>query len=350
MFPSRGLETRGKRSQSICPALFIFAGMLVCWAPLASHASDPPLTSLHGMTSTAYDVDPEFLSSDSAGTVSEVWAKGDFIRYEFSFAGGKLVSVQRGDLLYSFSPDDAFGSRLRLAGGLGTSGLINQISKVQANGHVVRTDVDGGELYDTYLYNDAATGEEVRATLSRDTCLPLVWIGLLPNGNVTVIDYWDMEANPELPDDLFDIPAGVDFSATLVCEFAAQQQGQQANEIRQICIAATGGKAEAQYQLGYLYYRIAKGPQDLKRASWWYRQAANQGHAHSQYNMGVMYRDGLGVTQDVIKAFAWLATARLQGADVSEGVLKAVLDNMSAQQKLMAEELAIRYREEYTRN
>ena len=45
----------------------------------------------------------------------------------------------------------------------------------------------------------------------------------------------------------------------------------------------------------------------------WYRKAAEQGYADAQSNLGVMYYSGNGVLQDTIAAHMWLNIAAANG-------------------------------------
>ncbi|MEK7760113.1 MAG: tetratricopeptide repeat protein [Nitrospirota bacterium] len=73
--------------------------------------------------------------------------------------------------------------------------------------------------------------------------------------------------------------------------------------------AAAQGDADAQYNLGVLY-DFGKGvPQDFSTARHWYEQAATQGHAGAQNNLGGLYEFGHGVKQDSVRAFMWYNVA-----------------------------------------
>ncbi len=53
--------------------------------------------------------------------------------------------------------------------------------------------------------------------------------------------------------------------------------------------------------------------QDYAAAIKWYRRAAGQGLADAQYNLGVMYYKGQGVPQDYAVAARWYRKAAAQG-------------------------------------
>ena len=75
---------------------------------------------------------------------------------------------------------------------------------------------------------------------------------------------------------------------------------------------AEQGAANAQNDLGVMYYNGEGVPQDYVEAVRWYRLAADQGFAAAQLNLGVMYDRGRGVPQDYVEALRWvnLAAAR----------------------------------------
>jgi TPR repeat protein len=77
--------------------------------------------------------------------------------------------------------------------------------------------------------------------------------------------------------------------------------------------AAETGNAEAQLQLGILYYQGKGVARNLAEAARWYRKAADQGNAYAQSNLGALYHQGDGVTKDFLEAAKWLQKAAKQG-------------------------------------
>ena len=54
-------------------------------------------------------------------------------------------------------------------------------------------------------------------------------------------------------------------------------------------------------------YEFGEGvPENDAEAVKWYRKAADQGHAQAQYNLGVMYYNGDGVPENHVRAYVWL--------------------------------------------
>ena len=77
--------------------------------------------------------------------------------------------------------------------------------------------------------------------------------------------------------------------------------------------AAEQGHAQAQVNLGALYYKGLGVGQDYTEAAKWYRKATEQGHSQAQNNLGVMYSEGQGVEQDYNEAAKWCRKAAEQG-------------------------------------
>ena len=77
--------------------------------------------------------------------------------------------------------------------------------------------------------------------------------------------------------------------------------------------AAEQGKAEAQNNLGEMYYKGEGVRQDYKQAVQWFRNAAEQGVDEAQFYLGIMYYKGHGVRQDLALAQEWLGKACQNG-------------------------------------
>jgi TPR repeat protein len=77
--------------------------------------------------------------------------------------------------------------------------------------------------------------------------------------------------------------------------------------------AADQGNADAQFGLGVMYHNGYGVPQDFAEAVKWYRKAADQGNADAQYGLGVMYWNGYGVPKNDAEAVKWGRKAADQG-------------------------------------
>jgi TPR repeat protein len=81
--------------------------------------------------------------------------------------------------------------------------------------------------------------------------------------------------------------------------------------------AAEHGIAEAQNNLGHMYYGGEGVPQDYAEATKWYRKAAEQGNAKAQGSLGFIYLMGRGVPKDYVISHMWfnLAGARFSASE-----------------------------------
>ncbi|MCX6238370.1 MAG: tetratricopeptide repeat protein [Bacteroidia bacterium] len=104
--------------------------------------------------------------------------------------------------------------------------------------------------------------------------------------------------------------------------------------------AAEEGDADAQYNLGVMYYFGDAGEKDFAKAFVCFRKAADAGYAQAQYNLAGMYYFGEGTEKDVFQAFnyyskaaengfsdAWknLGDMYLNGDGIQKNVEKAIL-------------------------
>ena len=86
--------------------------------------------------------------------------------------------------------------------------------------------------------------------------------------------------------------------------------------------AAEQGYAEAQYYLGFCYYRGKGVSKDDNQAVYWYRKATEQGYANAQYALGLCYEFGYGVSKDYTQAKYWWRKAAEQGHAFAKEQLK----------------------------
>ena len=79
---------------------------------------------------------------------------------------------------------------------------------------------------------------------------------------------------------------------------AAHEKGDDATALRLTRAEAEHGSADAQYNLGVIYFTGQGVPRDDTEAAKWFRLAADQGDATAQYNLGALYFSGSGVPQN----------------------------------------------------
>jgi uncharacterized protein len=117
-------------------------------------------------------------------------------------------------------------------------------------------------------------------------------------------------------------------AADLMVGEAAYEKGDYAKAARYFRIAAernNAWSADAQRDLGVMYYNGLGVPQDYTEALKWYRKAAEQGNERALGSLGLMYERGQGVPQDCIQAYMWfnLAASRSHPGEGREAFAKA---------------------------
>ena len=88
-------------------------------------------------------------------------------------------------------------------------------------------------------------------------------------------------------------------------------------------------------------YELGNGvPENDAEAVKWYRKAADQGLADAQSNLGVMYFNGDGVPENHVRAYVWLSMAKTQGHESAKKAVETVKNLMTKQQIAQAQALA----------
>jgi TPR repeat protein len=72
----------------------------------------------------------------------------------------------------------------------------------------------------------------------------------------------------------------------------------------------------------------------------WYRLAAEQRHADAQYNLGVMYYNGVGVLEDYVYAHVWWNIAASSGRKDASENRDTIAKRMTPSQIERAQDLA----------
>jgi TPR repeat protein len=98
------------------------------------------------------------------------------------------------------------------------------------------------------------------------------------------------------------------------------------------------GDAEAQYQLGLLYYQGLGIRQDYSEAANWYRRSGEQGNPDAQYSFGNMFLMGEGVSQNDSRAISWYEKAAAQGHVAAEHNIDN-LKRVTSSRSVSAEEM-----------
>jgi len=159
----------------------------------------------------------------------------------------------------------------------------------------------------------------------------------IKNTTIAVMDIW-RAAKTHMQDiygsdgirDAPDIILGVDFLRSHRVLFASSQHRFYfsylggpvfATDIKQEIAwyrkAADKGSADAQVNLGNLYYEGTEVPQDYGLALEWYGKAAEQGEKRAQQSMGHMYFFGKGVSRNFPQSVSWYEKAATQDYAIS---------------------------------
>ena len=132
---------------------------------------------------------------------------------------------------------------------------------------------------------------------------------------------------------------------------AAYNRGDYNTTLRILRPLAEHGVAEAEREVGFMYYRGEGVPQNYIEAVKWFRAAAEQGFVSAQHDLGVMYLNGQGVTQDYVLAHMWfnLAASHTSKNEDRESVVKdrdSVASKMTPEQIAEAQKLAREWKPE----
>ena len=116
-----------------------------------------------------------------------------------------------------------------------------------------------------------------------------------------------------------------------------------AEAVRWYRLAAEQGGAGAQFSLGLMYFSGSEGvPKDDVEAVKWYRLAAEQGDAGGQYFLGLMYDNGYGVPLDNVRAYIWWSVSASQGNEYSKVFREMVSEALTPDQLARGQDIALR--------
>ena len=139
---------------------------------------------------------------------------------------------------------------------------------------------------------------------------------------------------------LRDAKIGAELEAAVAARFAAME-GDRIARLREafpsIRERAESGDADAQCDLGQIYYHGEILPKDASEAAKWYRQAAMRGHIPAQADLGMMLFQGKGIERNIVQAYYWSALAAQQGDDIAQVNLKEIAKEMNPVQVTEAE-------------
>lgn len=94
-----------------------------------------------------------------------------------------------------------------------------------------------------------------------------------------------------------------------------------AGELRQYQSGAERGDANAEYELGRMYFWGRGVPQDYAQAHYWYQKAADKGFAKGEDGIGALYYYGNDLPQSYSDAYIWYRKAADHGDAVAQEAL-----------------------------
>ena len=127
-----------------------------------------------------------------------------------------------------------------------------------------------------------------------------------------------------------------------LCVFEAGVSCDSKSGIRWLTAAAEKGNADAQDDLGTVYYEGSIGvPQNYKSALRWLSKSAAQGNSIAQELLSSMYRFGLGVRKNNVQAYMWLSVVLAHGDAGVDTVNDSLETEMTPAQIAKAQALAL---------
>ena len=94
---------------------------------------------------------------------------------------------------------------------------------------------------------------------------------------------------------------------------AKYEAGQMEAALELYTQAANKGLADAQFQLGKMYYLGEAGSKDYSSASMWFKRAARQRHAKAEYGLAMCYMNGDGLPVNYDQALMYMKASALRG-------------------------------------
>ena len=94
---------------------------------------------------------------------------------------------------------------------------------------------------------------------------------------------------------------------------AKYEAGQYEAAIELYSKAASKGLADAQFQLGKMYYKGEGTSKDYSSAAMWFKRAARQRHAKAEYGLATCYMNGDGVPVNYDQALMYMKASAIRG-------------------------------------
>lgn len=101
-------------------------------------------------------------------------------------------------------------------------------------------------------------------------------------------------------------------------DLADTGKAESSQPFRDLKARAEAGDADAQLNIGGLYFKGEGVKRDFAEAARWFQKAAMQRHPQAQFNLGMMYATGQGLTQNPEEAAKWYRLSAEQGLAVAQ--------------------------------
>jgi len=122
----------------------------------------------------------------------------------------------------------------------------------------------------------------------------------------------------------------------------------EAESAKWLTLSASQGYPEAEYYVGFLYFRGGGlFPKDKQETLKWYKKSAEHGFINAQHSLGMLYYLGLGVPKDYIKAYKWLHLASKKGYRMATKTEKELEEIMSSEEISKAKALAQKWENDF---
>lgn len=102
--------------------------------------------------------------------------------------------------------------------------------------------------------------------------------------------------------------------------------------IKNLIKSAQEGNADAQFNLGVMYFEGKEVQQSYIEAAKWYGSAADQGDRQAQFNLGLMFYHGTGLPKNYLYAYELFSMAATQGDERARQGMAAILAEAPADQ------------------
>ena len=129
------------------------------------------------------------------------------------------------------------------------------------------------------------------------------------------------------PKNLVEMAQSGDVNAQYELSLNLLKENKGAESARWLFMAANGGHAISQYNMGFFLEKGDGISKDETGAAQWYQRAAEQGYAEAQHNLGLMLLNGTGVSKNELDAVKWFHRAAEQGYPAAQYNLGLMLFN-----------------------